>query len=104
MTLEVCYPRIRKLDGERACLERHPRIRVAQVVMDYLVHGWSAEEMCRQHPYLTIAESHAAMLYYWVRQEEFDSEIRAEWREVEQDRAKAKSSPFFLRLRSQGAR
>jgi uncharacterized protein (DUF433 family) len=102
MTFEVCYPHIKKLEGEPARLERHPRIRVAQIVMDYLAYGWSAEEMCRQHPYLTIAEAHAAMLYYWDRQEEIDAEIRAEWEQVERDRSKAAPSPFFLRHRSQG--
>ena len=25
--------------------------------MDYLSHGWSPDEMCRQHPYLTPAEA-----------------------------------------------
>jgi len=25
--------------------------------------GWSVEEMCHQHPYLSLAEAHAAMAY-----------------------------------------
>jgi uncharacterized protein (DUF433 family) len=104
MALEVSYPHITKLDGQSARLERHPRIRVAQIVMDYLAHGWSAEEMCRQHPYLTIAEAHAALLYYWDHQQEIDAEIRAECEQVEQDRSSAMPSPFLLRLRSQGTR
>ena len=29
-------------------LRRLPRIRVAQIVMDYLAYGWSVEEICRQ--------------------------------------------------------
>jgi uncharacterized protein (DUF433 family) len=104
MSLEVCYPHITKVDGQPARLERHPRIRVAQIVMDYLAHGWSAEEMCRQHSYLTMAEVHAALLYYWDHQEGIDAEIRAEWEQVERDRSSATPSPFWLRLRSQGAR
>jgi hypothetical protein len=72
--------------------------------MDDLAFGWSVEEMCRQHPYLTIAAAHAAMLCYWDHQEEIDGEIRSEWEHVERDRATATPSPFFLRLRSQGAR
>jgi uncharacterized protein (DUF433 family) len=104
MALEVSYPHITKLDGRPAQLERHPRIRVAQIVMDYLAHGWSAEEMCRQHPYLTLAEAHAALLYYWDHQEEIDAEIRAEWEQAERDRTTATPSPFLLRARSQGAR
>jgi uncharacterized protein (DUF433 family) len=82
MALELSYPHIEKPEGQPAHLQRLPRIRVAQLVMDYLAHGWSAEEMCRQHPYLTPAEAHAAMAYYFDHQGEIDGEIRAEWEEV----------------------
>jgi hypothetical protein len=47
--------------------------------MDYLAHGWSAEEMCRQHPYLTPAEAHAAMAYYYDHAEEIDQEIKIDF-------------------------
>jgi len=52
MTQAVLYPHIEKPEGQSARLQRVPRIRVAQIVMDYLAHGWSADEICRQHPYL----------------------------------------------------
>jgi uncharacterized protein (DUF433 family) len=104
MAVDVAYPHITKLDGQPAWLEKHPRVRVAQIVMDYLAHGWSAEEMCRQHPYLTIAEAHAAMLYYWDHREEIDAEIRADWEQAERDRGAAPPSPFLLRLRARGLR
>ena len=70
--LTVNYPHITKLKNSSACLERFPRIRIAQIVMDYLAYGWSVEEMCRQHPYLSLAEAHAAMAYYFDHQEEID--------------------------------
>ena len=63
--LTVNYSHITKLKNSAACLERFPRIRVAQIVMDYLAYGWSVEEMCHQHPYLSLAEAHAAMAYYF---------------------------------------
>jgi uncharacterized protein (DUF433 family) len=102
MALELTYPHIDKPEGQPAHLQRLPRIRVAQLVMDYLAHGWSAEEMCRQHPYLTPAEAHAAMGYYFDHQEEIDGEIRAEWEEVTRGRSQAARSPFFLRMRAKG--
>jgi hypothetical protein len=46
--LTLTYPHIIKQKNLPACLERFPRIRVAQIVMDYLAYGWSVEEMCRQ--------------------------------------------------------
>ena len=53
--------------------------------MDYLVQGWSVEEMCRQHLDLSLAEAHAAMAYYFDHQEEIDREIAAEIEQVESE-------------------
>ena len=91
MTQILTYPHIEKPERQPARLQRLPRIRVAQIVMDHLAYGWSVEEMCRQHPYLTPAEAHAAMGYYFDHQEEIDSEIREEWKQYEQ--AKTQASP-----------
>ncbi|HJT34899.1 MAG TPA: DUF433 domain-containing protein [Pirellulales bacterium] len=66
----VVYPHIFKQDGQPARLERHPRVRIAQIVMDYLAYGWSADEIHRQHPRLALAEVHAAMGYYYDNQAE----------------------------------
>ena len=85
MVLTVNYPHITKLESSSACLERFPRIRVAQIVMDYLAYGWSAEEMCHQHPYLSLAEAHAAMAYYFDHQEEIDTEIRDDWEQSQHE-------------------
>ena len=85
MTSIVAYPHIAKPADGPAHLERVPRVRVALIVMDYLAHGWSPEEMCRHYPYLTLSEAHAAMLYYWDHQEEIDAEISEELSEAEAD-------------------
>ena len=47
--LALSYPHIEKSDDQPAHLQRLPRIRVAQIVMDYIAYGWSVEEICRQH-------------------------------------------------------
>lgn len=98
MTVALLYPHIMKLPGEPACLERHPRLRVAQIVMDHLAHGWSAEEIVRQHPYLTLAEAHAALGYYFDHQAELDAEIAQEWEAAEKS-AQASPTPLAFRLR-----
>jgi uncharacterized protein (DUF433 family) len=102
MALELEYPHIEKAEGEPARLRRVPRIRVAQIVMDYLAYGWSPDEMCRQHPYLKPAEAHAAMGYYFDHQDEVNEEIRAEAEQSEQDRAAVARSPFYVRMRAKG--
>src|SRR5436190_9734795 len=102
VSLVATYPHIVKQDGEPARLQRVPRIRVAQIVMDYLAYGWSPDEMCRQHPYFRPAEVHAAMSYYFDHQEEIESEIRAELEQVRHEQDAASRSPFFVRMRLQG--
>jgi uncharacterized protein (DUF433 family) len=93
-TYELTYPHIEKLDDQPARLYSHPRVRVAQIVMDYLAYGWSVEEICHQHPYLTLAEAHAAMGYYFDYRTEIDQEIQAELRQAEADQTSAPRSPF----------
>lgn len=96
--LETTYPHITKPPGEPARLTRVPRIRVAQLVMDYIAHGWSADEMVRQHPNLRQAEVHAAMAYYFDHDAEISAELRAEWNQVDRERAERLPSALVLRL------
>ena len=102
MSIVVTYPHIDKPDGEPARLQRIPRIRVAQIVMDYLGYGWTPDEMVRQHPYLRPAEAHAAMTYYFDHQDEIDREIQDEWQQVREEMARAERSPLYLRLKARG--
>jgi len=102
MTFEITYPHIEKLQSQAARLQRLPRIRVAQLVMDYMAYGWSVEEMCRQHPYLYPAEAYAAMGYYFDHQDEIDNEIRAEWEQAQQAKVQAPASSFAIRMRAMG--
>jgi hypothetical protein len=92
MSVAVKYPHIEKVEGEPARLERLPRIRVAQIAMDYVAHGWSVDEMCRQHPYLTLAEAHAAMAYYFDHEAEIEREINEEIKQVEYDQSQSRRS------------
>jgi hypothetical protein len=102
MPVEVTYPHIEKIEGSSAHLQRLPRIRVAQIVIDYLNHGWSADEICIHYPHLQRAEVHSAFAYYFDHQSEIDSEIEAEQRSIEESRQNAKPTPPELRLRAQG--
>nr|WP_239125228.1 DUF433 domain-containing protein [Leptolyngbya sp. CCY15150] len=48
--LTTPYPHLETPANQPAHLKRLPRIRVTQIVMDYLTHGWSVDEICHQHP------------------------------------------------------
>jgi uncharacterized protein (DUF433 family) len=100
MSVALKYPHIEKLEGQPARLERLPRIRVAQIAMDYLAHGWSVDEMCHQHPYLTLAEAHMAMAYYFDHQSEIDREIDEEIDQVERDQSQTRRSAIYHQNRA----
>jgi hypothetical protein len=100
--LTLSYPHIEKNEHQSAHLQRLPRIRVAQIFMDYIAYGWSVEEICRQHLYLTPAEAHAAMGYYFDHQEEIDLEIRQELQQVQENMTQATKSPFYIRMKAKG--
>jgi uncharacterized protein (DUF433 family) len=104
MTVIADYPHIDAPPGEAPRLRRTPRVRVAQVAMDYLAHGWSPEEMCRQHPYLSLAEAHAAMAYYYDHQPQIDEEIRTELARIDVDRGNATPAPAAVRLAARSRR
>jgi hypothetical protein len=102
LTVAITYPRILKTESDAARLERMPRVRVSQIVIDYLNHGWSADEICIHYPHLKPAEVHSAMAYYFDHQAEIDAEIEGEQRLIEATRRQAKPTAFELRLRAQG--
>src|SRR5947208_6044000 len=102
MAVAVSYPHIVKTESQPARLERLPRIRVAQIAIDYLNNGWSADEICLHYPHLKQAEVHSAMAYYFDCQAEIDAEIAEEQKLIEEWRNSTPPSPFLLRMRSQG--
>lgn len=100
MATEQTYPHIEQSQGSTPRLTRWPRIRVAQIVMDYLAHGWSPDEMCRQHPGLRLAEVHSAMAFYYDHQDEIDGEIAAEVRDLDHSPSTPESQVLTDRLRA----
>lgn len=99
MATDLSYAHIEKPANDVARLTRIPRVRVAQIAMDYLAHGWSVEEMCRQHSYLKPGEAYSAMAYYFDHREEIEAEIEAEMLDAESDRRTAVEPPVVARLR-----
>jgi hypothetical protein len=100
MNASVTYPHIEKPAGEPARLSRVPRTRVATIVMEYLAHGYSADEMVRQFPYLQISEVHSAMGYYFDHQDEIDAEILKTVDDLKAWNGQHQPAPVVLRLRA----
>lgn len=98
MVTALHYPHIRAEIGQPASLERWPRVRVAQLVMDHLGRAWSSEEIARQYPLLSPAEIHSALAYYFDHQEEIDAEIQAETKQADSAARMAHTSPLAVKL------
>jgi len=92
------YPHILEVSGQPASLERFPRLRVAQIAMDHIFHGWTAEDILRQHNHLTPSEVHAALGYYFDHREQIDREIESEASEARWDLKANAKNPLAQRL------
>ncbi len=102
--VELTYPHIVKEPGKPARLENHPRTRVAMIAADYLWRGWSAEEIARQYSYLSLAEVHAAMTYYFDHRQEIEDELVDEYRECVDWKNAHPTPPLLVRLKEQAQR
>lgn len=76
--------------------------KVIEVILDRIAYGWSPEEIHFQHSYLSLAQIHAALTYYYDHQAELDAEIMRQLKEVEVLAEAAKDSPGRRRLRERG--
>lgn len=74
-------------------------VKVIEVVLDRLAHGWSPEEIHFQHPHLSLAQIHAALAYYYDHQTEIDQEIERRFQASEALARAAAESPLRKRLR-----
>jgi hypothetical protein len=66
--------------------------------MDHIFYSWTAEDILRQHDYLTPSEVHAALGYYFDHREQIDREIEAETAQARLDLKSNKDTPMAARL------
>lgn len=76
------------------------RVKVIEVAMDHIAYGWGAEEIHRQHPHLSLAQTHAALAFYYDHQAEFDKTIAESLARTETLAAAAADSPGRRKLRA----
>jgi len=78
------------------------RSKVIEVAMDHLAHGWSAEDIHRQYPHLSLAQAHAALAFYYDHQTELNADISESLSRAENAAAGSTDSPGRRRLRALG--
>lgn len=74
------------------------RVKVAEVVLDKMAHGWSPEEIHFQHPNLSLAQIHCALTYYYENQAKVDEQIRHELEESDKLAAQLSDADFRRKL------
>jgi uncharacterized protein (DUF433 family) len=74
--------------------------KVIELASSHLSHGWSAEELQYQHPYLSMGKIHSALAYYWDHKEELDRDMEKRFEYVESLRKASEPIPLFQRLAS----
>jgi uncharacterized protein (DUF433 family) len=78
-------------------------VKVIEVVLDKIGHGWGPEEIFTQHyGHLSLAQIHAAFSYYYDHQAEYDAEIERQTREYEILWVQNLNSPLRQKLRALG--
>jgi uncharacterized protein (DUF433 family) len=91
-----------RLDGKGVAWINSTRTKVIEVAMDHIAYGWSAEEIQRQHPHLSLAQTHSALAFYYDHQEEFDKAIAESLARADKLAAENADSPGRRRLRAMG--
>jgi uncharacterized protein (DUF433 family) len=93
----IATSRIR-LDDQGIAWIEGTQVKVIEVVLDKLAHGWSPEEMHFQHPHLSLAQIHAALAYYYDHQTELDAEIERRLKFADELAELSRDSPLRKKL------
>lgn len=59
------------------------QVKVLEVALDEIAHGWSAQEIHLQHRHLSLAQIHAALSYYHDHRKELDAEIERRYTQAD---------------------
>jgi uncharacterized protein (DUF433 family) len=98
---ETKYKHI-ELNDEGVPVISGTNMKVIELVLNKISHGWSPEELHFQHPYLTLGGVHSALAYYWDHQAEMERDIERRLRKVQQIRKESGSSQLAARLKAKG--
>jgi len=91
-----------ELDDNRIAWISGTKTKVIEVALDKVAYGWSPEEIHFQHNYLSLAQIHAALAYYYEHQVEFDAEMIDQAKRAKSWAEESRSSPGRQRLRDRG--
>lgn len=97
----VSYPHI-ETSSDGVAIVAGTTTKVVEIVQDYLAHHWHAEDIQRQHPYLSLAQIHAALAYYYDHQQEIEQDIDRRLRRVAEVKGRRADETNYNKLRQLG--
>jgi uncharacterized protein (DUF433 family) len=100
-TTNTTYEHV-QLDANGVPVIADTTMKVVELVMAQMAHGWSPPELHFQYPHLTLGQIHSALAYYWDHKQALDADIEQSWQRAEQARREAGPSPLVAKLRAQG--
>jgi len=77
-------------------------MKVGELIVEKLAHGWSPEELHFQHPYLTLGKIYSALAYYADHQAELEKDIESRLRKTIKLEKESEVTPLIRRLKSKG--
>ncbi|MCL5961827.1 MAG: DUF433 domain-containing protein [Chloroflexi bacterium] len=101
MSIQTRYEHI-ALDDNRVPIIDGTTMKVVELVLEQMAHGWSPEELHFQHPYLTLGQIHSALAYYWDHKDELDRDIEQRLARVDQLQRQIQPKPLYERLKGRG--
>lgn len=101
MPVETRYEHI-VLDKGKVPVIAGTTMKVIELVLAQMAHGWSPEELSFQFPHLNLGQIYSALAYYWDHQKELDNDIEQRLESVDQVRQTVGESPLKTRLKSKG--
>jgi len=90
------------LNEDRVPLVAGTNLKIIEMILEQNAHGWSAEELHFQHPYLSLGQIHSALAYYWDHKDQLDQDIETRLEQVNQIRRQIESPPLVSRLKEKG--
>jgi uncharacterized protein (DUF433 family) len=97
----ITYPHI-EINSDGVAIISGTTTKVIEIVQDHLAHHWHAEDICRQYPYLSPAQVHAALTYFYDHQTEMEVEIEQRRKRVADIKARRADDAIEDKLRQLG--
>lgn len=102
MTFTASEYKYIEIDPDNVAYITGTTMKVIELVSGYIAFGWSPEELHFQHPYLSMAQIHSALAYYWDNKIELDLDMQRRLENVEKLRQNVGESALVKKLRTQG--